>query len=362
MGLKDYRNQLKEQYKDDISIGTDSSKFVFSTGVFSLDKALGGGIPRGRCILTFGPEASSKTTLAMKTAASAQLHNWDTNEIDPTYTNPTPVVFVDLEGTFDPTWASKHGLQDDPDYFLLIRPSAAEQAIDIVNDLIVSGQAGLIILDSLEAMVPKAEDDRSTEDSKSLGERAKLIALAYRKWNSSLTKIRARNEEQLWKIPTLFAINQLREKIGVMFGPNTTIPGGRAQHFYSSVKISLNTAKIKDDSTAQYGVATFDGVVEKNKLAAPKRKFAYEMTIVDTPDSPAGTVDNAGAILKYLKSSEMVTKGTDGGWDILGVNYRTQKEFEEKLKADKVFYQKTVSSILSNTPANVEVEECEEEN
>lgn len=211
----EYMKQLKDTYKENISIGAEKIDCI-STGIFSLDKALGGGIPKRRFTLIFGPEGSCKTTIALKTAGEMQKWDWETGEY--LGNNPTPVAFIDLEASFDQTWASKHGVLDDPNYLSVIRPGYAEQAVDIINDMILSSMYGLIILDSIEAMFPKSAQEKSVEESSSLGERAKLVNNAYRKWTTSLIQSMAANEATPWKVPTLICLNQLREKIGVIYG------------------------------------------------------------------------------------------------------------------------------------------------
>lgn len=339
-----YVQEVKEQYKDEVSIGVEHLDCI-STGIFSLDRALGGGVPRRKFTLIYGGEGSSKTTIALKVAGQIQKYDWETGEFGGN--SPTPVAFIDLEATFNSKWARKHGVNDDPEVFSVIRPGYAEQAVDIINDMLLSSIYGLIILDSIEAMFPKKQLEQSVEDSNSLGERAKLVNNAYRKWTTSLISAMATNEQTPWKVPTLICLNQPREKIGVMYGNPLTLPGGKGQHFYSHTKIELNTPKIADDSTKTFGVGEFHGIVKKTKGTIPRQRFAFEMSLKDTFDEPAGYVNNAKAVCKVLKAAGSFVKA-DKGWEILGEHYAKQDDFQEKLRKDDAFYKSVVDYILSN--------------
>lgn len=357
MSLSDYAKELKDKYAEDISIGGDRELNAIPTGIFSLDMALGGGIPRGRMTLAYGPESSSKTTTCLKVMAEAQKFDWDTG-VYGNPTNPTPVVFIDLEAAFNEPWAITNGVNVDPDLCLVIRPGSAEQAGDIVNDLIRSQNVGVIVIDSLEAMEPKSTEDKSFEESEQMGMRAKLIARCYRKWTSSMVRRKDELKEKPWQFPALIAINQLREKIGVLYGNPTTIPGGRAQHFYSSVKISFNSAKVADDDQKSYGTGEFKGIVEKNKLAPSKKRFAFEMSITPSIAAPAGYVNNSLSVVKYLKGAGAFVKGEKGGWIILGEQYAKQSDFAAKLEEPN-FYKQVMDYIVSNgiEGAGVEADE-----
>ena len=346
MSLSDFAKKLKESYGEDISLGGDKETNVIPTGIFSLDMALGGGIPRGRMTLAFGAESSGKTTTCLKLMAEAQKFDWETG-VYGNPTNPTPVAFIDLEAAFNEPWAITNGVNVDPDLCLVIRPGSAEQAGDIVNDLIRSQNVGAIIIDSLEAMEPQSTEEKSFEESEQMGQRAKLIARCYRKWTSSMVRRKEELKDKPWQFPALVAINQLREKIGLLYGNPNTLPGGKAQHFYSSVKISFNSAKVADDDQKTYGIGEFKGLIEKNKLAAPKRRFAFEMSLIASIGSPAGYVNNARSVVKYLKGAGAFVKGEKGGWIILGETYQKQDEFATRLE-DPVFYRSVVEYIVSN--------------
>ena len=224
---------------------------VISTGSISIDSALGvGGVPRGRIIEIFGPESSGKTTLALHVIAEAQK----TGGI---------AAFVDAEHALDPVYAKKLGV--DIDNLLVSQPDCGEQALEITNALVSSGTIDMIVVDSVAALVPKAELEGEMGDS-FMGLHARLMSQAMRKLTGALSRANT----------CLIFINQVREKIGVMFGNPETTTGGRALKFYSSVRMDVRrTATLKDGETA-IGNRTKIKVV-KNKVASPFREAEVDI-------------------------------------------------------------------------------------
>jgi len=224
---------------------------VISTGSISLDAALGvGGLPRGRVCEIFGPESSGKTTISLQVVAEAQKKGG-------------MAAFIDVEHALDPLYARKLGV--DVDNLLVSQPDYGEQALEITSALITSGQIDVLVVDSVAALVPKAELEGEMGDSH-MGLQARLMSQALRKLTGVVSKSHT----------CLIFINQIREKIGVMFGNPETTTGGRALKFYSSVRLDIRRIAAIKDGENVIGSRTKVKVV-KNKVAAPFREAEFDM-------------------------------------------------------------------------------------
>lgn len=254
---------------------------LFSSGSLSLDLALGGGYPKGRIIEIYGPESSGKTTLALHAIAEIQKQGGQ-------------AAFIDAEHALDPAYAKRIGV--DTENLLIAQPDNGEQALEICETLVRSNAVDLIIVDSVAALVPQAEIDGDMGDSQ-MGLQARLMSQAMRKLTGIISKSRA----------TVIFINQIRMKIGVMFGNPETTTGGNALKFYASVRLDIRRiGQIKNGDTIA-GNRTKVKIV-KNKIAAPFRTAEFDVMynegISKTGDIldlaiNYGVLEKAGAFIKY---------------------------------------------------------------
>src|SRR5271157_4718931 len=286
---------------------------VISTGSISFDAALGcGGIPRGRVIEIFGPESSGKTTIALQIIAEAQKQGG-------------MAAFVDAEHSLDPIYAKNLGV--DVDNLLVSQPDYAEQALEIASALISSGSVDVLVIDSVAALVPKAELDGEMGEA-SVGLQARLMSQALRKLTGIVSKSNT----------CLIFINQIREKIGVMFGNPETTTGGRALKFYSSVRLDVRRIAAIKDGDVVTGNRTKIKVV-KNKMAPPFREAEFDI-IYGEGISKEGDLLDLGTAQNIIEKSgswygykgERIGQGRENARQFLKDNPDVKKRIDTELR------------------------------
>jgi recombination protein RecA len=286
---------------------------VISTGAISFDAALGvGGFPRGRVVEIFGPESSGKTTIALQVIAEAQKTGG-------------MAAFVDAEHALDPGYAKKLGV--DVDNLLVSQPDYGEQALEITEALVRSGAIDVLVVDSVAALVPKAELDGEMGDSH-MGLQARLMSQALRKLTGTVSKSRT----------CLIFINQIREKIGVMFGNPETTTGGRALKFYSSVRIDIRRIAAIKEGDVVTGSRTKVKVV-KNKVAAPFREAEFDIMYGEGISREGDLLDLAAAkeILEksgswFSYKGERIGQGRENARQFLKDNKDTMAKLEAEVR------------------------------
>ena len=286
---------------------------VIPTGSIALDVALGlGGLPRGRIVEIYGPESSGKTTVALHALANAQKAGGI-------------AAFIDAEHALDPAYAQKLGV--DTDALLVSQPDTGEQALEIMDMLIRSGAIDVVVIDSVAALVPKAEIEGEMGDSH-VGLQARLMSQALRKITGALSQTKT----------TAIFINQLREKVGVMFGSPETTSGGKALKFYASVRLDIRRIETLKDGTESVGNRTRVKVV-KNKLAPPFRNAEFDIlygigisregSLIDL-GVEQGIVRKAGAWYTY--EGDQLGQGKENARNFLHDNEDLANEIEKKIK------------------------------
>ena len=284
------------------------------TGAIALDVALGiGGLPRGRIVEVYGPESSGKTTIALHAIASAQAKGG-------------VAAFVDAEHALDPEYAKKLGVTIDD--LLVSQPDTGEQALEIADMLIRSGSVDVIVIDSVAALVPRAEIEGEMGDSH-VGLQARLMSQALRKLTGALSNTGT----------TAIFINQLREKIGVFFGSPETTSGGKALKFYASVRLDIRRIETLKDGQDSVGNRVRVKVV-KNKLAAPFRQAEFDILFGEGISREGGLIDfgveqdivkKSGAWYTY--EGEQLGQGKENSRRYLKENPELANEIEQKIKS-----------------------------
>ena len=270
-----------------------------STGSFALDVATGGGFPQGIVIELFGEESTGKSLVALKTIIDAQAQG-------------RKCFYIDLEGSISMEWAVKVGV--DPELLFIARPNTAEQALDMVNDLVGSGEAGAIVVDSVAALVPVVETENDLEKQQ-MGTAAKLMSKHLRGLTATLQPCDLTDKDAYNPCIVMY-INQTREKIGVMYGSPLTTPGGKALRFYSAIRVHLKKGEVYRDKKKQIIGQEIKFVIKKNKTHTPGQVGTFDFYY-------DGVIDNEASVVQYAIVYGLIRQG--GAWFYLGEGEKEEK-------------------------------------
>ena len=308
---KDYGKGTIMRLGDDISVNVEA----LSTGSLSLDLALGiGGVPKGRIIEIYGPEASGKTTLALHIVASAQKNGGD-------------AAYIDVEHALEPAYARALGV--DIDSLLISQPDTGEQALDITESLVRSGAIDVIVVDSVAALIPRAELEGEVGDTV-VGMLARLMSQAMRRLAGAISKNNC----------TVIFINQLRQKIGVMYGNPETTPGGLALKYYASVRIDVRRIETLKAGGEMIGNRTRAKVV-KNKVAPPFREAEFDIMYGEG-------ISKISEIIDLAVKLDIIEKG--GAWfTVNGQRLQGKDAVKEYLTANPDICDKIEQDIRDNS-------------
>jgi len=308
-------------------LGEDSAKLqveVISTGVLTLDMALGvGGVPRGRVIEIYGPESSGKTTVALHIISEAQKAGGI-------------AAFIDAEHALDPSYAKRLGV--DIDNLLISQPDTGEQALEIAEALVRSGAVDVVVIDSVAALVPRAEIEGEMGDAH-VGLQARLMSQALRKLTGAISKSNT----------TAIFINQIREKVGIMFGNPEITPGGRALKFYASIRMEVRRVESLKQGAEIIGNRTRAKIV-KNKIAPPFKQADFDIMYGEGISREGSLVDlatNMDIITKsgtwYSYNDNRLGQGRENVKQFLRENPELSKEIESKVRTSAAFNAKNLS-------------------
>lgn len=341
-GMKELLTEFHKTYKDP-SIATMGVRVTdplrLPSGLFAFDLATGGGIPEGRCTIVYGTEDSMKTTVCLKLIAQAQKKYPDKS-----------AVFVDIEGVFSRDWA--HTLGVDVDKLVYIHPDNAEQMVDIVEGILYTDDASLVVVDSLAALLTTHEADKSAEDA-IVGRTGLVINKFYRKMSMALGKARRQGRN-----PTVLCINQIRFKIGVTHGNPETMPGGPSFKYASSMTIRLYGKDVMETALSAKLPAykEISMIIQKHKVPILAKKAIVSVALMPIPEYglEVGEAYDWNTLLSYLRSMELLTKvdAKKGGWQLIDPDtgevtlFKKQEELKTKVFSDPEYGQQLKSNVI----------------
>lgn len=338
------------------------TKMQCSTGVYPVDKALYGGVPFGRMIEIYGDNSSGKTTLATIILSQVNKINYETGELDLTYSNPCSTLFVDMEDTSDAEWEKKLGYHrelygNNVDYV-----AGGDVACDVVKDFINDDLYSAIVIDCTDQFYPLdvLEAEIATND---LGMRARTLYKACRKWQTALAMSQYRNKNCPWRVPFIIFLSHGTPIFMDTFG-RWESTAGKAVRFYSTIRIFMSKFKVENDNSASHGIGKMNALVVKNKIGTAGHNAPYEIALKDLDKLKMGQIDNVKPIFKDMGDWGIVEKIKGSKVKVFGEEYPTQKAFKEKMYSDPEFQAKIwrdMTEIVSTGKVKLEIDENFEE-
>lgn len=322
---KDYGNSIakmgNEQYADTPRI---------PTGIFPFDLACGGGFPMGRVSIVFGPESSNKTNICLKAIGEGQK----------IYTDKK-AVFIDAEGAYDPDWARLMGV--DTDALIVIHPEYAEQAVDIIEAFLYASDVFMVVLDSIAALSTQNEIESSAEKA-AVGGASLVIGKLFKKATVSFNRMRNQGHIP----PAFIGINQIRHKIGVMFGDPETQPGGNALKFAASFMVRVYGKNILDKkiNPTMPAFKHTSVIIRKWKMPILASTAEFTMQTLAGGGQVPGHVNDWNTVGNYLRELDYLSKGEKGGWVMFGEEYKTLEACREYLYGDSETLREAKAQII----------------
>jgi len=353
--LSETRKALQKKHKDKYGIA-HFEKYKLSTGIFMVDRQIGGGLAMGTLAEIMGKSSSGKTSLALRMLAEVNKINYETGEYDFTMENPCGGCFIDAEGTFgepdtesensDDTvpgeyWAQLIGFDRYKPYNTVDDVVGGDTIGDTVLSYIKDDAYSVIVIDSIESFFPSQVLEKDMEENE-MGLRAKMLYKAIRKWTIALRASRKRNRNKPWRVPLILMLNQAQVKMMEMHLKYIS-PGGHSKEYYSTYRLFMNRTTVVKDSVAAFGLIELSGHVEKNKLDGMEgASFAYQMALQDCPDHglKKTQINNAKGIFDAIKDFDLMkipANGKPGQIEIFGEIYPNQKTFKQRMLDDPEF-------------------------
>lgn len=346
MGSDEFEKFISGTFKEGASYGTIENPGIWPLRNYALAKAMGGGAPSSKITTFVGESSSGKTTAAIKLAAEVGSTSWKTGkQCDPLSDESCNVLVIDQEGTLDESWCKMNGFHPNEGGNKVMSFREGSDAIDTITAAIRSGNFSLIVLDSIDTVVPAEENEKSAADLV-VGKKAILLNRAFRSWTVNLT-CESKKFDKWWRRPTMCCINQIRHGIGTYV--EESYPGGRGQYYYSSLFVRMGKPGYDNskDRKKQVKFGKYKGFVKKNKTNEPNTPFEFDMALSDLPELglEISDIDNISALFKDAKA--MLKESEGGGYELFGHKFRIKNDLLDRLRAEPEFEREIMFNVVN---------------